>query len=97
LTGANVYSGSTVVSNGTLALSGAGDLSSSSQLIVNNATFDVSALTQQRILNAFNVTNSTTTLGGHWRSDKHSASSITSGGAGNVINVTAIPPIASYP
>jgi autotransporter-associated beta strand protein len=97
LTGANVYSGSTVVSNGTLALSGAGDLSSSSQLIVNNATFDLSALGQQRILNAFLVTNSTTTLAVIGGVTNVSAASITSGGAGNVINVTAIPPIASYP
>lgn len=97
LTGANIYSGSTVVSNGTLALSGAGDLSSSLQLIVNNATFDISALSQQRTLNAFNVTNSTTTLAVIGGVTNVSATSITSGGAGNVINVTAIPPIASYP
>jgi autotransporter-associated beta strand protein len=97
LGGANVYSGSTVVSNGTLALSGAGTLSSSSQLIVNNGTFDVSALNQQTILNAFNVTNSTTTLAVVGGVTNISATSITSGGAGNVINVTAIPPIASYP
>jgi fibronectin-binding autotransporter adhesin len=97
LSAANTHSGSTVVSNGTLALSGAGDLSSSSQLIVNNATFDVSALGQQRTLNAFNVTNSTTTLAVIGGVTNISASSITSGGAGNVINVTAIPPIASYP
>jgi autotransporter-associated beta strand protein len=97
LTGANVYSGSTIVSNGTLALSGAGDLASSSQLIVNNATFDVSAVGQQRTLNAFNVTNSTTALPIIGGVTNVSAASIISGGAGNVINVTAIPPIASYP
>jgi autotransporter-associated beta strand protein len=97
LSAANTHSGSTVVSNGTFALSGAGDLSTSSQLIVNNATFDVSALSQPRTLTAFNVTNSTTTLAVIGGLTNISASSITSGGAGNVINVTAIPPIASYP
>jgi fibronectin-binding autotransporter adhesin len=97
LTGANVYSGSTIVSNGILALSGAGTLSSSSQLIVNNATFDLSALNQQTLLNAFNVTNSTTTLPVIGGVTNVGATSITSGGAGNVINVSAIPPIASYP
>jgi fibronectin-binding autotransporter adhesin len=97
LTGANVYSGSTIVSNGTLALSGAGTLLSSSQLIVNNATFDVSALSQQTVLNALNVTNSTTTLAVIAGVTNISSTSIASGGAGNVINVTAIPPIASYP
>src|SRR5262249_53310589 len=44
-----------------------------------------------------NVTNSTTTLAVIGGLTNISASSITSGGAGNVINVTAIPPIASYP
>jgi autotransporter-associated beta strand protein len=97
LSGANLYSGSTVVSNGTLALSGAGDLSSSLQLIVNNAGLDLSALSQQRTLNGFNVTNATMTLAVIGGVTNISASSITSGGAGNVINVSAIPPIASYP
>jgi fibronectin-binding autotransporter adhesin len=97
LTGANLYTGSTVVSNGTLALSGAGDLSSSLQLIVNNSALDLSALSQQRILNAFNVTNSTTTLAVIGGVTNISSANTTSGGAGNVINVTAIPPIASYP
>ena len=94
---ANTYAGSTVVSNGTLALTGAGTLSNSSQLNVANATFDLSGLGQQSIVNALNVTNATFTLPVIAGVTNISATSVTSGGAGNVINVTAIPPIASYP
>jgi autotransporter-associated beta strand protein len=44
LSGANTYPGNTVVSNGTLALSGAGSIASSATINVNSgATFDVSA------------------------------------------------------
>ncbi|RXH08734.1 autotransporter domain-containing protein [Bradyrhizobium guangzhouense] len=44
LTGGNTYTGATTVSAGTLALSGFGDISSSSVVTVN-ATFDISAMT----------------------------------------------------
>ena len=45
LTGANTYSGATIISAGTLALSGSGTLASPSISIASGATFDVSAQT----------------------------------------------------
>ena len=94
---ANTYSGSTIVSNGTLALTGAGTVSSSSQLTVANATFDLSGLNAQTVVNALNMTNGNITLPIIAGVTNISATTIASGGAGNVINVSAFPPIASYP
>lgn len=45
LTAVNTYTGSTTVSNGTLALSGSGSLASSNILVVSPGKFDVSAIT----------------------------------------------------
>ncbi len=45
LTGVNTYTGPTVVSGGTLAVSGAGSIASSQNISVNGGTLDVSGLT----------------------------------------------------
>ena len=42
LTGANTYTGTTAVNGGTLALSGAGSIASSQQILVNTGTLDIS-------------------------------------------------------
>ncbi len=94
---ANTYSGSTVVSNGTLALTGAGTVSSSSQLNLANATFDLSGLNGQTVVNALNVTNANITLPTIAGVANISATSLAAGGAGSFVNVTAMPSIASYP
>jgi fibronectin-binding autotransporter adhesin len=44
LYGANTYSGNTIVNAGALALTNAGSISSSAQIIIKNATFDISGL-----------------------------------------------------
>ncbi|WP_220716069.1 autotransporter outer membrane beta-barrel domain-containing protein [Candidatus Rhabdochlamydia porcellionis] len=45
LTGANTYSGGTTINAGTLALSGAGALNSTGDVIINAGTFDISGIT----------------------------------------------------
>lgn len=45
LTGANTYTGTTTVSNGTLAVSGSGSIASSLHLVVSGGTLDVSEVT----------------------------------------------------
>lgn len=45
LTANNTYTGPTTVNGGTLALSGAGSIASSQEILVTDATFDVSGLT----------------------------------------------------
>jgi autotransporter-associated beta strand protein len=44
LTGANGYSGSTTINGGTLALTGSGSISSSSQIVIDGGNLDVSEL-----------------------------------------------------
>lgn len=99
LSAPNTYTGPTTVANGTLALTGAGSVSNTSFFIVrNSATFDVSAAAQQTALNALNATNANVTVavsaGG---AAAITASSLSLGGANNILNVTALPAIASYP
>ena len=45
LTGVNAYTGATTVSGGTLAVSGAGSIATSEQILVNGGTHDVSEVT----------------------------------------------------
>ena len=98
LTAANTYSGNTMVTNGTLALSGAGSISNSAAVSITNAGFDVSALSQPVALNALNLSGATVTLA----ASPAGLANITStglafGGSTNIINVTSLPAIASYP
>jgi autotransporter-associated beta strand protein len=59
LGGANTYTGNTTISNGTLALSSGGSLSSSSSLTINaGGTFDVSALSSPYSVGGSTFTNS---------------------------------------
>src|ERR1035437_1869816 len=58
LGGANTYTGNTTISNGTLALSSSGSLSSSSSLVINaGGTFDVSALSSPYSVGGSTFTN----------------------------------------
>jgi autotransporter-associated beta strand protein len=65
LTGANTYSGNTIVRNGTLTLTGAGAISSGGLTSVRNGTLDVSAMTAPSLaLNSLSLTNGTWVLSG---------------------------------
>jgi len=70
LTGVNTYTGDTVIDEGTLALSGAGSIGSGTNLVIRNATFDVTGTAgftvgAGRVLHATNgVTGVTATLAG---------------------------------
>jgi autotransporter-associated beta strand protein len=100
LTGANNYVGATIIANGTLALSGAGSVSSSALVVVSNATFDVSAASPQTALTTLNLTNSTLDVVLTNLSAPITVSSLNVDGvisAQNTINVLALPPVASYP
>jgi autotransporter-associated beta strand protein len=97
----NGYSGSTIVSKGTLALSGSGSIIPSSSLLVSNGTFDVSALpTRTTLLNDLNLTNATLNVAPTNLQVPISTVSFEADGIvarSNIINVLALPPIASYP
>ena len=93
LSGANGYTGKTVVLQGTLALTGNGSISSSANVVVSNATLDVSGVTGTTILNNLNMTNGVINLG----ATTVNVSSLDLGGLGNTVNVAALPTILSYP
>lgn len=101
LSASNSYTGVTVASKGTLALTGAGSIVTSAGLSVSNATFDVSALANRTtFLSDLNITNAIinvgpTNLSASVSVNTFEADGIT--GKSNIINVLALPPMASYP
>jgi autotransporter-associated beta strand protein len=101
LNNTNTYTGGTVVSKGVLALSGSGSISNSVSLLVSNATFDVSALaTTTTLLSDFNITNAIINVGPTNLLAPIIANTFEADGIAarsNIINVLALPPIASYP
>jgi autotransporter-associated beta strand protein len=100
LNNTNTYTGMTVVSRGKLALTGAGTLSNSVSVLVSNATFDVSGAPGTTLLNDLNITNAVLNVG---RTNLQIPLSVTTFevdgivASSNIINVLALPPVASYP
>ena len=98
LSGANAYTGNTTVGAGTLALSGSGTLASSAAVSVNNATFDISALSQPTTLNSLTLSGATNKVAlSSSPAARIGCTSLSFGGAANHLNVSSLPPIASYP
>jgi fibronectin-binding autotransporter adhesin len=96
LTVANTYTGNTLVSKGTLALTNSGSISDSAAVTVNNATLDVSA-ESANALNSLNLANASLNVSVPYVSAPVSVSALTLGGTGNTINIASLPPIAAYP
>lgn len=99
LANTNTYTGSTAVLKGALALAGAGSMSNSLSVLVSNATFDVSASAGPVLLNNLSLSNSALVVA---MTNVQTPITIASGalamgGAGNTINLTALPAMASYP
>ena len=92
LYGVSTYTGNTTVNGGTLALTNAGSISSSAQVAVNSATFDVSGLASgSTTLIAFSPTNSTLDVDLSSSSVINvQASTLNVGGATNIINIEAL-------
>jgi fibronectin-binding autotransporter adhesin len=100
LSNANPYSGTTAILKGKLALIGSGAISNSSSLVISNAAFDVSAIQGATVLNDFNITNAAITVGPTNLVTPLTVNSFEMDGViaqSNVINVVALPPVASYP
>ena len=101
LNNTNSYSGNTVVSEGTLALTGSGSVSNSPALLVSNATFDVSGVSKTTtLLNDLNITNGVLNVGSTNLQPAIATTTFETDGVvtqSNIINVLALPPIASYP
>jgi len=102
LSGVNPYSGNTTVNAGTLALTGSGAISNSANVTVSGATLDVSGISGVTLLNNFSLANATLTVNAtnspYLQPPVNVASgSLSMSGAGNTINVTALPAILAYP
>ncbi len=94
LSGANSYTGNTVVLQGTLALTGSGAISNSATVVVSNAKLDVSGVAGATVLGNLNMTNGVINVG----ATTVSVSNLNLGGSGNTINVAALPGIQfTYP
>ena len=95
--GANTYSGNTFVNRGTLALTNGGSIANS-PLIVSNATFDVSGLSAATALTSLSISNSTLVIAGLSSTATNiMATTLNPGGTTNIINVTSLPQVTSYP
>lgn len=96
LSGANTYTGNTLVSAGTLALTSGASIADSAAVTVNNATLDFSAETSVT-LNNLNLANATLDVNVGYASTPVNVANLSLGGSGNTINVASLPPVASYP
>ncbi len=100
LNNTNGYFGNTFIAKGKLALTGAGSISNSSSLIISNAAFDVSSLPTTTVLNDLNIANATINVGPTNALPSLKTTSFEVDGVigtSNIINVLALPVIASYP
>lgn len=97
LAGNNVFTGNSTVSGGTLALAGAGALAASSQVSVSGAGLDLSGKTLPTTLNTLNLANASLSVAMPNVQTPLHVTELGFSGAASTINVTALPPVASYP
>ena len=100
LSATNTYTGNTTVLQGTLALGVAGAVNSSAQIDVSNGTLDLSAVTgstTMSLLPPVTLTNAGLTVGAPYLKAGVNLTSLSVGGPANTINLSALPPMASYP
>lgn len=93
---ANTYTGNTLVSGGTLALTNSGSISDSAAVTVNNATLDLSA-ENSTVLNNLSLANASLNLNADYSGVSVSVAGLTLGGSANTVNVASVPPLSTYP
>ncbi|HYG23905.1 MAG TPA: LamG-like jellyroll fold domain-containing protein [Verrucomicrobiae bacterium] len=97
LAAANSYSGPTVVDSGTLALVGAGAISSSSAIAVNAfSTLDLAGLAAPFVVPG-TLTLNDGTLNADFTSTNITVGTFGTAGSVNTINITGLPPVTSIP
>ena len=94
---ANTYTGNTLVSKGTLALTNSGSISDSAAVTVNNATLDISAEPGGVSLNSLTLANASINMSVAYQATPLSVTGLSLGGTGNTINIASLPAIATYP
>ncbi|HEX4264527.1 MAG TPA: hypothetical protein VH597_09325 [Verrucomicrobiae bacterium] len=93
----STYSGMTTVTNGTLALTNSGSIASSVQVNVTGGTLDVSGVAGTATLSSLTLANGGLTVVSRYLQTNLVVNGFSMGGTSNVINVSSLPPIASYP
>jgi autotransporter-associated beta strand protein len=96
LSASNTYTGGTIISNGVLALSGAGSIKNSSAISINNSTLNVSAASSQLAF-AGTLTLNDATLTATFANTNITVGTLGTGGATNVVNITTLPSISAVP
>jgi len=96
------YLGPTIVGGGSLLLTNSGSLSNSISVVVSNATLDVTALAgQTTVLNMLTVTNATINVAISGLQPPLNVTTELNAdgivGVSNIINISALPIMASYP
>lgn len=99
---ANNYTGNTTVNAGTLAVTGSGTISNSQSVAVSGAKLDVSGVVGVTTLNSLSLNNAVLNVNLTNPPYLQAPISIVNGaltmtGAGNTINITALPAVASFP
>jgi hypothetical protein len=97
LTASNSYSGNTIVTVGTLALGGGGSIGSSAEVSVSGAALDLTAVTGVATLTTLDLTNANLSLAMPNVTTPLNVNALNMGGAGNTINLSSLPPAATYP
>jgi len=98
LSGANAYTGNTMVNGGTLKLIGSGTISNSPQVLVSGATLDLSGLSGLALLQNLSLANSMLAIAmTNQQTPVQIEGSLSMSGTTNTINILSLPPIASYP
>lgn len=93
----NTYTGATIITNSTLALTNGGSIASSSQINVTGATLDVSGASGTTSLGFLTLDDANLTVSAGYLQTNLVVNGISMVGSTNIINVTSLPPIASYP
>jgi fibronectin-binding autotransporter adhesin len=97
LNASNTYAGNTTVTDGTLALTNSGSITGSAQVSVTGAKLDVSGVPGTATLTALNLNNAGLNVAAGYLQTNLNVGSLNMGGTTNTINVSLLPPIASYP
>lgn len=93
LSASNIYSGDTIVLQGTLALTNNGAIPQSANVDLIHGTLDVSGMTGTPALETLNMTNGAINIG----AATVNVSKLNLGGSGNTINLNALPGFLYYP
>lgn len=93
----NTYTGNTTINAGTLALTNAGSIATSPQVNVTGGTLDVSGVAGATTLASLSLNNAALTVSAGYPQTNLFVNSVAMSGTTNLINISDLPAVASYP